>query len=58
MKLFLLLFDFHYSFTQIRLSTVVFMSFFPKPGEEFEDDEPYELSGDEDDRLREEYNLV
>ena len=34
------------------------MSFFPKPGEEFEDDEPYELSGDEDDRLREEYNLV
>ena len=28
------------------------MSFFPKPGEEIEDDYLYNHSGDEDDRLR------
>ena len=31
------------------------MAFLPKPGEIIEDAELYELSGDEDDRLRQEY---
>ena len=34
------------------------MSFLPKPGEKFEDDDLYEFSGDEDDRLRKEYYLL
>ena len=34
------------------------MAFLPKPGELIEDDESvYELSGDEDNRLRQEYEL-
>ena len=33
------------------------MSFFPKPGEIKDDDDLYELSGDEDDRLRSEYEF-
>ena len=31
------------------------MAFLPKPGEKIEDTEPYEFTGDEDDRLRKEY---
>ena len=31
------------------------MSFLPKPGEKTEADDLYEFSGDEDDRLRKEY---
>ena len=31
------------------------MSFLPKPGEIIEEDDLYELSGDEDNRLRQEY---
>ena len=34
------------------------MAFLPKPGEIIEDAELYELSGDEDDRLRHEYDEV
>lgn len=34
------------------------MSFLPKPGEITEDDDLYELSGDEDNRLRQEYELL
>ena len=33
------------------------MAFLPKTGEKIVDDEPYALSGDEDDRLRKEYNF-
>ena len=40
------------------MNTVVFMSFLPKPGETFDDDDRYELSGVGDDRLREEYYLI
>ena len=32
-----------------------FMSFLPKPGEIIENDDLYEFSGDDDDRLRKEY---
>ena len=31
------------------------MSFLPQPGDRIEDEDLYELSGDEDDRLRHEY---
>ena len=34
------------------------MSFLPKPGEKIEDNELYEFSGDEDDRLRHEYEYI
>ena len=34
------------------------MSFLPKPGEIIEDDDLYELSGDEDNRLRQEYEWI
>ena len=43
---------------KVNLGTVDLMSFLPKPGEKFEDDDLYEKSGDEDDRLRGEYYLV
>ena len=33
------------------------MSFLSKPGEKIEDDDLYELSGDEDDRLRPECEI-
>ena len=36
-------------------SYTFWMSFLPKPGEIIEDDDLYEFSGDEDDRLRKEY---
>lgn len=34
------------------------MSFLPKPGEIIEEDDLYDLSGDEDNRLRQEYEWV
>ena len=34
------------------------MSFLPKPGEIIEDDDLYEFSGDEDNRLRKEYEWL
>ena len=40
------------------LEKLVLMAFLPKPGEIIEDAELYELSGDEDDRLRHEYEYI
>ena len=34
------------------------MAFLPKPGEEINDSELHDLSGDDDDRLRQEYLLL
>ena len=37
------------------LFTIKYMAFLPKPGEEINDSELDDLSGDDDDRLRQEY---